>query len=76
MRRGQETQGVETLQQVEWTIVTDSRKAEVSAGVFFLDLHTQRIVEQQEIDDVWCTSRPPGFSEGIGFSSLEVITAV
>ena len=36
----------------------------------------QRTVEQQEIDDTWSTSRPPGFSCGQGFLASEVITVV
>ena len=76
VRRGWEPQGVETLHQGEQTIVTDDGKAEALVGVFFPQLPPQRIVEQQEIDDSWNTSKPPSFSEKIGFSSSEVITAV
>ena len=76
VRRGRGDQGVETLKQGEQTITTDSGKAEILAGVFFLEMPTQRSVEQQEIDDMWSTSRPPGSSCKEGFSASEVITAV
>ena len=76
MRWGRESQGVDTLHQGEQTIATDVGKAEALAGVFFPQLPPQRTVEQQGIDDSWSTSKPPGFSERIGFSPSEVITAV
>ena len=76
VRRGRESWGWETLQMGEQIIETDSRKAEALAGVFFPQLPTQRTAEQQEIDDSWSISRPPGFREGIGFSPSKVIKAI